>query len=181
MGSMSDTQLTKALSWTIANKDKFNIISVSASMGHHNLNKSIDYCPIKATHTQLVSNIKILLGLGIPTILATGNGSDTLRVDFPACIPDAIAVSAVDELSGPDYRIALYGNGGPTVDYYALGTFNTPIKRAMGTSASAVAFSSYLAKSYKGSYIDTLNYINSLKKPVENNKTQSTAFVDVLK
>ena len=181
MGSMSDTQLTKSLDWVIANKTKFNIISVSASMGHHNLNKTGDYCPIKATHTQLVSNIKTLISLGVPTILASGNGSDILRVDFPACIPDAIAISAVDELTGPEYRIALYSNGGPSVDYYSLGTFNTPIKRAMGTSASAVAFSSYWAKSYKGSYVDTLNYINSLKKSVQNNKTQSTAFVDVLK
>jgi hypothetical protein len=181
MGSMSDTQVKKSLDWVIANKAKFNIVSVSSSLGTHALKTGVNYCPIKATDAGLISNIDTLIKLGVPSIFATGNGSDSARVDFPACIPQAVAVSAVNEDLGEGYRIATWANSGPTVDFYSLGVFNTSIKRAVGTSGSAVAFSSYWAKNYKGTYQSTYDYMNSISKPTENTKLKATTFIDVLK
>jgi hypothetical protein len=181
MGSMSDTQVKKSLDWVIANKNKFNIVSVSSSIGTHALRTGINYCPIRATDAALIANINTLIQIGVPSIFATGNNADSARVDFPACIPQAIAVSAVNEDLGEGHRIATWANSGPTVDFYSLGVFNTSIKRAVGTSASAVAFSSYWAKNYKGTYQSTYDYMNSISKPTENTKLKATTFIDVLK
>jgi len=181
MGSMSDTQIKKSLDWVIANKTKFNIVSVSSSLGTHALKTGVNYCPIKATDAGLIADIDMLIKLGVPSIFATGNGADSARVDFPACIPQAVAVSAVNEDLGEGYRIATWANSGPTVDFYSLGVFNTSIKRAVGTSASAVAFSSYWAKNYKGTYQSTFDYITSISKPTQNTLLKATTFIDVLK
>lgn len=180
-GSMSDTQVKKSLDWVIANKTKFNIVSVSSSLGTHSLRTGINYCPIKSTDAGLIANIDTLIKLGVPSIFATGNNSDSARVDFPACIPQAVAVSAVNEDLGEGYRIATWANYGPTVDFYSLGVFNTSIKRAVGTSGSAVAFSSYWAKNYKGTYQSTYDYMNSISKPTQNTLVKATTFIDVLK
>ena len=181
MGSLSDTQVKKSLDWVIANKTKFNIVSVSSSLGTHALKTGVNYCPIKTTDAPLIANIDALIKLGVPSVFATGNGYDSARVDFPACIPQAVAVSAVNEDLGEGYRIAPWANSGPTVDFYSLGVFNTPVKRAVGTSASAVAFSAYWAKNYKGTYQSTYDYMKSISKPTENTILKATTFIDVLK
>ena len=181
MDTFSDRALLKALDWVIVNKEKYNIVSVSSSMGTHILDKGTNYCPIRVTGKQIASDIDKLITLGVPTIFASGNGSDLTRVDYPACIPQAIAIGSVNEKTEEGYRISMWSNTGTDVDYYSLGVFNTPIKRVAGTSASAVAFSSYWNKVYKGDYQNTLNFINSIKQLSVNSKTSTTSFIDVLK
>jgi hypothetical protein len=180
MDSFSDKSVTKALDWVIANKTKFNIVSVSASVGSHVLNSGVNYCPIKATNQPLVNDINTLVTLGVPTMFASGNNMDIARVDYPACIPSAIAVSAVNEKTAEGYRIATYANTGPDVDFYALGTFNTSIQRAVGTSASAAALSGYWAKNYKGTYQSTYDYMKTIMQPTQNTKINAKTFIDVL-
>lgn len=180
MDSISDTQVTKALDWVIANKQKFNIVSVSSSLGSHTLKSGVDYCPIKPVHATLIGNINKLIDLGVPTIFPSGNSMDLTRVDFPACIKSSIAVSAVNEKTVEGYRIAPYANTGPDVDFYTLGAFNNPIKRSVGTSASAVAFSAYWSKMYKGTYQLTYDYMKSISQPAENTKVKTTTFIDIL-
>ncbi len=181
MASYSDVQLNQALAWVVANKTKFNIVSVSASMGHHSLNKTGSYCPIKATHNGLIANINKLISVGVPTILATGNGYDLNRVDFPACIPAAVAVSGIDYNTDDGFYIGPWANGGPDVDFYALGVFKTQLGLSRGTSASAAAFSAYWAKNYRGTYQSTYDYLNSITKSAKNTKSTTTLFVDILK
>lgn len=180
MDAISDTQVTKALDWVIANKEKYNIVSVSSSLGSSALRPGTNYCPIKPTHSTLIANINRLIALGVPTIFPSGNSMNLTKIDFPACIASSVAVSAVNEKTVEGYRIAPYANTGPDVDFYALGSFNNPIKRSVGTSAAAVAFSTYWSKMYKGTYQSTYDYMKSISKPAENTKVKTTTFVDIL-
>lgn len=178
MGSFTDVSITRALAWTSTNKDKYNIVSVSASLGNTAYNKTNPYCPIKATHKELIGYIDSLMARGVATMFAAGNNRDRLRVNFPACIPQAIAVSAVNRFSVDDgWKISPLVNTGPDVDFYALGSYITVIKDTgvFGqTSPATAALSAYWSKSYKGSYNDTFNYFKSIAKPNINN------FVNVL-
>jgi hypothetical protein len=176
MDTYSITEITKALTWVVQNKQKYNIVSVSASMGNHNLGAGLNYCPIRATHKELISNIDTLVGLGVPTMFAAGNGRDYLRIDFPACIPQAVAVSGTTE----DNAISPFFNSAPQVDFYALGYFDTEIGRSVGTSASTAAFSAYWAKNYKGTYQSTYDYMKSISKNAVGRTTTTDSFVDIL-
>jgi hypothetical protein len=169
----SQFAIIDALEWVAKNKDKFNIVATSASMGHHKLKTGANYCPV---HTSLRDSIVKLQGINVATMFATGNNYDYSRVDYPACIAEAIAVGATDKSN----RISLYGNSGLEVDFFALGNYTVNNKNVLGTSASTVAFASYWAKSYAGSYQSTLDLLRSKAKPTENEKVKTTAFIDIL-
>ncbi len=171
--SYSQFSLINALNWVSNNKDRFNIVAASASMGHHQLKTGPNYCPVNAS---LRDNIVKLQGINVATLFASGNSYDYSRVDYPACIPEAIAVSATDKSN----RIALYGNSALETDFFTLGTYTVNGRNVMGTSASTAALASYWAKSYSGSYQNTLNLLKSKSKPTENEKVKTTAFVDIL-
>ena len=173
MGIYTDSTVNSAMSWIIKNQSKFNIVAVSTSMGSHNFKTTTNYCP---TTSVLKSNLTTLRTMGVMTFFAAGNNYDPVRVDYPSCLPETSAVGSV----GPRGNIELYSNGGPELDFYALGTYSTPIKNAVGTSSANVALTSYWAKSYKGTYADTYTYIKSLMKPVEGNGLKSNLFVNVL-
>lgn len=132
---VSEASYVNALNWVYSNKDRFNIQAVSISSGHHNLLPTADYCP-KTTNTQ--TQIKNLLDSGIPTFVAAGNGRDYKRIDWPACINEAVAIGA-----STDYdEIPIWSNVDVLkTDFYALGTWDTvlpgnAIKTAVGTSIS---------------------------------------------
>ncbi|NDB58872.1 hypothetical protein EB001_10520 [bacterium] len=108
----------------------------------------------------LRKSITDLQSLGVATVLAAGNNYDKQRVDFPACISESIAVGSVGERG----NIENYSNGGPDLDFYALGTYDTALGRAMGTSAATAAFAAYWAKNYKGTYQATYDNVKSLSK-----------------
>lgn len=180
--AFSDDQVRVALNWVIANKAKFNIVSVSASLGTHStLKTGPGYCPITALKRPLVAAIDTLITLGVPTIFASGNNGDTVRVDFPACIPSAVAVSASDYNADDKDFISMVSNSAVETDFYALGTYNVLGSRVSGTSASAAAFGAHWAKNYKGTYQATYDYLKSITKPIKNTKISSTLFVDILK
>lgn len=166
MGTFSDVSITRALDWVVANRAKYNIVSVSASVGSTAFNKTGNYCPIKATHNKLISNIDTLSANGVATMFAAGNNRDKLRVSFPACIPQAVAVSAVNRFSTDDgWKVSPLANTGPETDFYALGSFNTSIGTtgAFGqTSPATAALSAYWAKNYKGSFPATYQYLKSI-------------------
>lgn len=181
MYSFSDYSLTQAMNWVVANRTKFNIISVSASMGSHNLLSGTNYCPIRSTHKQLISNIDTLISNGVPTMFPSGNGRDRTRIDFPACIPQAVAIGGTNPYNvGEIPTLSIFFNTGPDVDFYALGTFMTPIKNAVGTSGATVAMSAYWAKNYKGSYKTTYDYLKSISKSTSNQYITTNSFVDIL-
>ena len=137
MDTYSINEVTKALTWVVANKQKYNIVSVSASQGNHNLGTGPKYCPIRVTHAELIGNIDKLSAAGVATIFAAGNNRDYFRIDFPACIPQAVAIGGATE----DNAMAPYSNAAPEVDFYSLGVFDTQIGRFAGTSAATAASS----------------------------------------
>jgi len=176
MDTYSINEVTKALTWVVNNKQKYNIVSVSASMGNHNLGTGPNYCPIRKTHAELIGNIDKLSASGVATIFAAGNNRDYARIDFPACIPQAVAVGGATE----DNAMAPYSNAAPEVDFYSLGAFDTQIGRSVGTSAAAAAFSASWAKNYKGTYQSTYDYFVSISKSAVGRTTTTNRLVSLL-
>lgn len=178
MGTFSaDRSVTQALNWVVANKNKYNIVSVSSSVATSMaaLNSGTNYCPIRPANKPLIDNIDKLITMGVPTIFPSGNNRDYKRIVFPACIPQAVAVGG----TGEDDYVSPFFNAGDLVDFYALAFYNTQIKRVAGTSGSAVAFSAYWAKNYKGDYQSTYNYIKSIAKTATG-PVKTNSFVNVL-
>ena len=126
-----------ALDWVIRNKDKFNIQAVSMSQGQTVTSNSVDYCP-KTPITE--GKIKELASAGIPVFFPTGNSRNYSKIDWPACIPQSIAIGA----TMPTKTIAVYGNHDPLLtDFFALGTTRAITAggkeiNVAGTSASTV-------------------------------------------
>jgi hypothetical protein len=168
--------IEKALSWVILNKEKYNISSVSSSMGSRVLGTGLKYCPTNATHSGLVGNINKLLALNVPTIFSAGNNRDYKRIDFPACIEQSVAIGGATE----DNAMSPFSNAAPEVDFYFLEVFNVNNNTVRGTSASAAAFSAYWAKNYKGTYQSTYDYFVSISKKAAGRTTSTNRLVSLL-
>ena len=175
MDNSSVFDIEKALSWVILNKEKYNIVSVSASMGSHTLKTGLNYCPTNATHAGLVGNIDKLLALNVATIFAAGNNRDYKRIDFPACITQAVAVGGATEGNS----MSPFSNAAPEVDFYFIEVFDINNKTFRGTSASAVAFSAYWTKNYKGTYASTYDYMKSISISAKGRTTTTDRLVSL--
>ena len=149
--SYTTRAVTKALNWVNENAERLNVGAVSLSVGRSYKEAS---CPIEA---ELQAQVRNLLTRNIPVIAATGNGSNKLKVDYPACVPEVIAVGATDRrytvraIQGWVYPIMLMSNQGPDLDLYALGRFTTTDafgqkSVSMGTSSATAAFATYVVK-----------------------------------
>lgn len=143
----SEKTIYMALDWVLQNRTKFNIQAVAMSQGHHNLLSGADYCP----KTPITENkIKELLSFEVPVFLATGNTRDYKRIDWPGCIPSAIAVGAATKNG-----IELYSNYDSLLtDFHANSRASVFVPggkkiNATGTSISAqVAAADWLAVKY---------------------------------
>lgn len=131
-----DSTIESALNWVATNKDKYNIKAVSmaqGSMSRHS--KSLDYCPKISTVDSAVNKLSTL---GVPAFFSAGNNFNYKQINWPACIPTAIAVSATDQRGG----INNYTNYDKALtDIFALGETNASfpggkISRVSGTSVS---------------------------------------------
>ena len=149
--SYTTRAVTKALNWVNENAERLNVGAVSLSVGRSYKEAS---CPIEA---ELQTQVRNLLTRNIPVIAATGNGSNKLKVDYPACVPEVIAVGATDRrytvkaIQGWVYPIMLISNQGPDLDLYALGRYTTTDafgqkSISMGTSSATAAFATYVVK-----------------------------------
>jgi hypothetical protein len=171
-----------ALDWVIRNKDRFNIQAVSMSQGHHHLIAGPDYCP-KTPITE--GKVKALNSFGIPVFFPTGNARDYSRIDWPACIPDAIAIGA----TMPEKSIAIYSNHDPLLtDFFAQGTTRTTtvgnkVINIAGTSASTVIAATQWAtiKSAKPhlSYSQIYELISRTAKTTSNSKITNGKLIDL--
>ena len=123
-----------ALNWVYANKDRFNIQAVSLSQGRKINSVDLDYCP-KTPTTQ--KSITDLLSAGIPTFAAVGNSRNYKQIDWPSCIPEAVAVGA-----GSKNGISLYNNYDPVLlDLYSIGQLRLagPGNKVVSEAGSSVA------------------------------------------
>lgn len=183
--AMSEKTVYNALSWVIANKSKFNIQAVAMSQGtNSNLGAAnTDYCP-KTPIT--VEKIETLKGMNVPVFFPAGNRSDYSRIDWPACIPSAIASGAVL----PDNSVAFYSNyDSKLIDFYSLGslkvkTAGNTIVPIAGTSAanivSAVNWATVASAKPSLSYQQIYDLLSSKATSVKSSKVQSGKLINVL-
>ena len=133
--SSNEVTVTNALSWVLANKDKYNIKSVAMSQGHHNLAPLTDYCPSTPNTKNLLIS---LANAGVATFFPSGNARDYARLDWPACIQESVSVGWSDQYEG----ISLNGNfDKDRLDFYALGNMKVTlpggtVKNGAGSSIS---------------------------------------------
>jgi len=143
--------VTKALNWVNLNAERLNVGAVSVSVGRSYKEPK---CPIESEFQAQVRN---LAAKDIPVVASTGNGSNKLKVDYPACVPEVIAIGATEprytlrEIQGWVYPIMLISNQGPDLDFYTLGRYTTTDAFgnkaiSLGTSSSTAAFATYLVK-----------------------------------
>lgn len=111
----NEAAFVNALNWVIANKNKYNISAVAMSQGHNNFMPGANYCPT----TPLTKNaISTLNSSGVPVFLPAGNTRNTVKISWPACIVESIAVSASANGDG----MAIYSNYDKNLtDMFALG------------------------------------------------------------
>jgi hypothetical protein len=178
----TENTLITALQWVIENKQKWNIQAVSMSQGHHNLLPVVDYCP-KTPITE--SKIKSLVASGVPVFFPAGNNADVSRIDWPACITDAVAIGA----TMPAKTIAPYSNNDSLrIDFFAQGTMQgigvggQKVNLAGTSAATQIAASNWiLLKSYKPSlsYADLYNLIARTSENTFNSKIKSGKLINI--
>jgi hypothetical protein len=160
--------VTKALNWVNLNSERLNVGAVSVSVGRSY--KELK-CPIESEFQAQVRN---LAAKDIPVVASTGNGSNKLKVDYPACVPEVIAIGATEprytlrEIQGWIYPIMLISNQGPDLDFYTLGRYTTTDvfgnkAVSLGTSSSTAAFATYLVKQFNLgiSYADAMTTVRA--------------------
>lgn len=181
--STSEKTVVNALDWVFRNKDRFNIQAVSMSQGHHVLGLAgTDYCP-KTPSTE--GRIRALADAGVPVFLSAGNNRDYQRIDWPACIPQAIAMGA----TMPTGSIAIYSNyDANLIDFFAQGTTRATtvgnrVINIAGTSASAVIGATQWAtiKSNRPSltYSQIYDLISRTATPTSNSQIKSGKLINL--
>lgn len=186
MLSASPNAITMALNWVKANTSKYNIVATSTSLSNTVFNRTGNYCRIGA---DLQNAIIALQALNVATAFSAGNTYDRLRVSYPACIPQAIAIGSTNKSETNNGTvinpISLASAGGPDLDFYALGSWQLRLTRINGqTSPATAAFAAYWSKQV--SKLGTNNYstvydsIKASTRPASNQFVSSNLFVDVL-
>lgn len=165
-----NSTVRQALEWVVANKTKFNIVAVSASVGETRFSSGSSYCPVNVGVRNAIINLQ---NLGVGTVFAAGNRFDYNRVDYPACVSEAIAISS----AGINGNVERYSNRGIETDFFVLGT----VAGSTGTSAATAAFSAYWAKNYRGTYQATYDYLKSITKTASTVGYTTNLFVDITK
>lgn len=173
--------VTNALEWVFNNKDKYNITAVSVSQGNQSVLKktTTNYCPITATDTM----VDRLYSVNVPVFFPSGNDRDKSRINWPACIPNAVAVGGV-EVAGLDKpQISLVSNyDGNLIDIWT--EITSPVTfpggatgNAYGTSvANQIAAAKYISvKTAKPSLTTAqlLSLIKSTSTPISNTVNQN--------
>jgi hypothetical protein len=175
--SVSTNNIGNALAWVSNNKEKYNIAVVSTSMGL----KSTSGC---ATNKLVEDNIINLSNSGVATVFSNGNGYTYSQIDFPACVPQSIAVGGAHYVS-KKYYPALYSNNSVNTDFFALGKISAAqpggkYGTVIGTSAATALLSSkWLMYSQQGlSYDEIYEKIKSLSVTTSTKNVSNALMFD---
>ena len=87
--------LLAAMEWVLSIQKKYNVVAVSGSIGAPNnsgLRGGEGDCSLDP---KLAVKIKELVNAGIVMVFAAGNGGSFSKLDFPACLPEAVSVGAL--------------------------------------------------------------------------------------
>ena len=183
--SYTTKPLAQALTWVNENAARLNVGAVSISLGRVYSEAS---CPVAAEPT-LQPTIASLAAANIPTVIAAGNNYDANKINYPACIPDAIAVGATDtrytvkNITGWVYPVMNLSNGGPDLDIYAHGRYFTSdvtgkVAVSLGTSNANTAVATRLAQSLSvgGTLADTMAKVQASFQNAYRTATQPLKF-----
>lgn len=163
-----------ALDWVILNKDRFGIDAVSMSQGHHNLLLGDNYCP-KTPSTE--SRIDTLYKLGVPVFVATGNYSSRSKINWPACIPNAIAVGAVTakrtifKFSNHDNKLVDFLAIGSAKGFTAGGNYLTIEGTSAANVIAATQWATISNAKQELNYNQLYDLISRTSFPIKRNKT----------
>ncbi len=110
-GKGLQSDIIAGISYCISNADRFNISSISMSLGGSN---SSDFC----NNSPFRSSIDLAVFNNISVVAATGNDGIVGAVSSPACVESAIRVGSVDK-SG---SISSFSNRWPSDMLFAIGS-----------------------------------------------------------
>ena len=137
-----ESSLIQAFQWIAGKRQMLNIGAVAMAQGHHSLLPAKNYCPKSPKLEKLIIDLKLN---DVPVFFPAGNAGDKLRIDWPACIPAALAIGAVDSSD----QIAKYSNYDRVLnDFYVPGTSPALLPGGGGTSTTGTSVSTVIAASY---------------------------------
>lgn len=136
-----ETGVVRALDWVLANQIKFNIGAVAMAQGHHNLGYEKSYCPKTPSVQKKIKNLK---DLGVPLFLPAGNAGDKSKIDWPACLPESVAIGAIDDKG----QIPPYSNMDRLLsDFYTVGHMQTTVPGGSTSASTGTSISTLVAAS----------------------------------
>ena len=96
-GVITGNELLTALNWLVANAAKNNIKAVSFSYNSGNGDRCTPSSPgvnVRTAHSNIAGAIANLKSAGVKFYASSGNYGSGNRIDYPACISDAVAVGS---------------------------------------------------------------------------------------
>jgi hypothetical protein len=139
---VSDSTVVSVFKWIVSKRTELNIGAVAMAQGYHPTGSGKNYCPRNTELEKIILDLKIA---NVPVFLPTGNASDKSRIDWPACIPAAIAIGAMSSKG----QIADYSNYDRNlVDFYTPGNAEALLPGGSPSSAVGTSVSTLIAASY---------------------------------
>jgi hypothetical protein len=178
----TEAAVHNALQWVIDNKDKYNIKAVSMAQAIKSKSTDVDYCQ-KTPITQ--SKIQSLVSVNVPVFLPAGNDFDYKRINWPACLPESIAIGA----TMPSKSVAVYTNyDEKLIDFFAQGTTVTygpnnvkvPVAGTSASIQSAAADWVALSSAKPGlTYNQMYDLISRTSTPTSNSKIKGGKLINL--
>ena len=139
---VSDSTVVKVFKWIASKRVELNIGAVAMAQGYHPTATGKNYCPKNVEMEKIILDLKMN---NVPVFLPTGNAADKTRIDWPACIPAAIAIGAINSKG----QIADYSNYDRNlVDFYTPGDAEALLPGGAPSSAVGTSVSTLIAASY---------------------------------
>jgi subtilisin family serine protease len=181
--SPGPSEISKALEWVVANKDRFNIKAVAMAAGHHNLlSKAVDYCP---NNIEVTKSIEKLSLSGIAPFFASGNNGDKNRLDWPSCVANAISVGAVNTqgeiefYSNNDNKRLTFLAPGTSKIIYPGGSSGYGIGTSVSTQIAAAHFVALTQAKPNLTYNQYLSILISTSSPAKSNGVLLNKIVNI--
>ena len=139
---VSDSTVVKVFKWIASKRMELNIGAVAMAQGYHPTATAKNYCPKNVEMEKIILDLKIA---NVPVFLPTGNAADKTRIDWPACIPAAMAIGAINSKG----QLADYSNYDRNlVDFYTPGNAEALLPGGAPSSAVGTSVSTLIAASY---------------------------------
>jgi hypothetical protein len=151
-----ESTVLQAFRWISSKREELNIGAVAMAQGYHPSLSGKNYCPKVKELDKLILDLKLK---NVPVFFPAGNAAIKTKIDWPACIPVAMAIGAIDTKG----EIANYSNYDRNlVDFYVQGSAPALLPGGGPTSAVGTSVSTLIAASY---WLDVANLKPELTAP----------------